>query len=377
MTGQPTDEQQQIAARARDLTHAIARELAAAAPTGWQRLEAVFAWTVAAHASRIYSFRDAQVLRMEPSDKVIGLVHDQRETAARMPEGPWWRLSIRLTNSGALETHYDYGEEPFPDEDLFAPEAYHADLERYPRSRVPVWLGAYVGHQDRQRRSPRTAAEQARRHRDGGMHPQLSTDDFPPLPQLWARWTTLAALYTAIGSPEGPRILPSLAWFEGPTRSGSTLYLLAHDRAVISGGVWNASNLDAAYNQTAPMPELYAGAPEWITDSVLNPRAANGTLSFCYWWDNGRWYRGDSPPGPAIAAAVPGIWTAESTLGIATRVLASGGVNIDGSAERNAAELISNAESGVVSRSMLATLLGADTFDIDAAINQFALAGLA
>ncbi|MCU1648290.1 MAG: hypothetical protein JWN03_8565 [Nocardia sp.] len=372
-----TVDQQQIAERARELTHTIARELAAAAPAGWQRMDAVFVWTVAAQSWRIYFSGDSNAQRVDPSDKVTSLVREQREVAARMPEGPWWRMLLRLTNSGALETGYDYGDEPFPDEDLLAPDAYLADLQAYPRSRVPVWLAAYVGHRDRQKRSPRTAVEQARHHRDSGVHPRRSIDDFPPLPQLWGRWTTLAAMYAAIGSPTGPRILPSLAWFEGPTRSGSTLYLLAHDRAVISGGVWNATNLDAAYSQGAPMPELYAGAPEWITDSVLNPRAATGTLSFCYWWDNGHWYRGDSPTGPGVSAAVPGVWTAETALGVVNRVLASGGRDIDNRVEKAAAELISAAEAGAVTRSILTALLDADTFDIDAAVNQFVLAGLA
>ncbi|MTE16260.1 hypothetical protein [Nocardia aurantiaca] len=372
----PAVDQQQIRAQARELTRTIARELAATAPEGWERLEAVFVWTVAAQSWRIVFSKGERTLRVDPSEKVVASVGEQREVTARMPEGPWWRMLIRLTNVGALETDYDYGDEPFPDEDLLAPDAYLADLQAYPRSRVPVWLAAYVGHRDRQRRSPRTAAEQARRHRDSGVHPQLSTDDFPPLPELWGRWATLAAIYAAIGSLQAPRILPSLAWFEGSARSGSTLYLLAHDRAVISGGVWNAATLDAAYNQGMPMPELYAGAPEWITDAVLNPRAAIGTLSFCYWWDNGRWYRGDSPTGPGVAAAVPGVWTAETTLGVVSRVLTTGGRRVDGSVEKAAVELISAAETGAVTRSLVASVLDPDAVDIDAALNQLTLAGL-
>ncbi|WP_231387087.1 hypothetical protein [Nocardia sp. BMG111209] len=371
----PTDPRQ-LALRTRELTHTIARELAAAAPAGWERLDAVFVWTVAAQSWRIAVTEGDRPARMEPSIRVLAAVREQREAAARMAAGPWWRMLIRLTAAGGLDTDYDYGDEPFPDEDLLAPDAYLADLQAYPRARLPVWLAAYVGHRDRQLRSPRAAAEQARRHRDTGTHPLPSTGDFPDLPRLWARWATLAAVYAAVGSSGGPRILPSLAWFEGMGRSGSSLYLLAHDRAVISGGVWNASNLDAAYNGKDSLPDLYAGAPEWITDAVLNPRAAAGTLSFCYWWDDGRWYRGESPAGPDLAPAVPGLWTAESTAGVAGRVLAAVGRRIDADVETAAAQLISAAESGTVTRSLLAGLLDSDTSDIDAAHNQLTLAGL-
>ncbi|MFE3956887.1 hypothetical protein ACFXPS_22195 [Nocardia sp. NPDC059091] len=372
----PAIDQQQIAAQAKELTHTIARELAATAPAGWERLDVVFVWTVAAQSWRIFFSKGDRSVRVDPSEKVLTLVREQREVAARMVEGPWWRMLIRLTSAGALETEYDYGDEPFPDDDLFVPDAYLADLQTYPRLRVPVWLAAYIGHQDRQKRSPRVAAEQARGDSENGVLPHPSTEDFPPLPRLWGRWATIAAMYAATDSPEGPRILPSLAWFESPTRSGSTLYLLAHDRAVISGGVWNAPELETAYNQGTPMPELYAGAPEWITDAVLNPRAATGTLSFCYWWDNGHWYRGQSPTGPGIAVAVPGLWTAESTAGIVARVLTSGGRYVDEKVKDAAAELISAAESGTVTRSLVTAVLDADTFDVDAALNQFTLAGL-
>lgn len=58
-----------------------------------------------------------------------------------------------------------------------------------------------------------------------------------------------------------------------------------------------------AYNGTAEMPRFYAGAPYWVANPVLNPRADGGLLSFCHWWDAGRWYRGESPPASDCGSA--------------------------------------------------------------------------
>ncbi|MFJ4658134.1 hypothetical protein ACIP5Y_43280 [Nocardia sp. NPDC088792] len=372
----PVVDDQQIIQRARELSHQIARELAAAAPAGWERVDAVFAWTVAAKTwDVVYSATD-QAVRAQPSEAVLILVQEQRDVAAQMSEGPWWRMRVSLTAAGQVETDYDYGDEPFPDEQLFPAEAYLADLKEYPRKRLPVWLAAYVSHGGRLLRSPRTAAEQARADRAKEIRGQATTQDFPALPLLWARWTALAATMTALGESYGPRILPSLAWFEGRNRSGSTLYLIG-ERAVISGGVWNAPELDAVYNQGARMPELYAGAPDWVTDAVLNPRAATGQLSFCYWWEDGQWFRGESPAASALVEAVPGVWTHETTAGLILNVLTSAtGEPVDERIESAVALLISAAEAGVVTYETLTTVFDPARHDVDAALNQFSLAGL-
>ncbi|WP_433520611.1 hypothetical protein ACQPZ2_24600 [Nocardia pseudovaccinii] len=85
-----------------------------------------------------------------------------RELSARLEHGPWWRFLLWLSESGETEFGYDYGDEPFPDGQLFAPEIYRSDLEAYPRQRLPVWFAAYVGHGDRQTRGPRSAVTAVR-----------------------------------------------------------------------------------------------------------------------------------------------------------------------------------------------------------------------
>ncbi|GAB2562448.1 hypothetical protein [Nocardia heshunensis] len=370
-------DEKQTAERARQLTHQIARELAADGPEGWERIDAVFAWTVVAQTWNLTYSANGRAVRAEPSQNALLAVQEQREIAAELPAGPWWRMRLIITNSGEVQTDYDYGDEPFPDDQLFSAEAYRADLEQYPRDRLPVWLAAYVGHEGKQQRSPRVAAEQARIDRGKGIHGEVSTADFPPLPLVWARWTALAAAYAALASPQGPRILPALGWFESSRRSGSTLYVLPGDRAVISGGVWNAPELDAAYNGGKPLPEFYAGAPDWITDAILNPRAASGQLSFCYWWENGRWHRGESPGGQGLVEAVPGIWTAEATVGIIANVLATATEqSVSDTVKTSIATLVAAAEAGVVTFETISAAFDPTRFDVDAALNQFSLAGL-
>lgn len=361
-------------ARARELAHGIARELAAVAPEGWHELTAVFALTVVVGGGEVV-FTDDQdrVLRADPPESVLELVREHRDLSAAFDSGPWWRLFVRLDRAGHLQVDYDYGDEPFPDDQLLAPEAYLADLQAYPRDRVPVWLGAYIGHGDRQSRPPAVAARQARADRAEGVVPVLSDDDFPELPTLWSRWAVMAAAFVAAGSQWGPRVLPSLGWFEGARRGGSTLYLLPGGRAVLSGGVWEAPALDAAYNGGAPLPRLYAGAPEWVSNSVLNPRFGDGLLSFCYWWENGRWYGGESPSADHLSDALPGVWTS-ATVAQVIRGL------IDGEADdelRAAVDtLVAAAEADVVTRETLVAVFGDDGgFDIDGAFNQLTLAG--
>ncbi|MEC3913311.1 hypothetical protein [Nocardia sp. CDC160] len=370
-------DEKQITEQARELTHRVARELAADGPEGWERIDAVFAWTVAAQAWNVTYSANGRGVRAEPSQATLLAVQEQREIAAQLPAGPWWRMRLIITNAGQIQTDYDYGDEPFPDDQLFPAEAYRADLQQYPRDRLPVWLAAYVGNEGRQQRSPRVAAEQARIDRGKGIRGEVSTTDFPPLQLTWARWTAMAAAFAAIGSAQGPRILPALAWFEGSQRSGSTLYVLPGDRAVISGGVWNAPALDAAYNEGKPLPELYAGAPDWITDAILNPRAVSGLLSFCYWWENGNWYRGESPAGQGLAEAVPGVWTAEATVDIIVDVLAGATEQPVSDLTRTAvATLVAAAEAGVVTFETISAAFDPTRFDVDAALNQFSLAGL-
>ncbi|WP_446224409.1 hypothetical protein ACTWPB_04265 [Nocardia sp. IBHARD005] len=367
----------ELIARARELSQQIAHELAATAPAGWERVDAVFAWTVAMKSWHVAYSAGTNAVRVEPSEAVLELVQQQREIAAQMPEGPWWRMGLSLTNEGVVETEYDYGDVPFPEGQLFPPESYAADLAQYPRPSLPVWLAAYIGHNGRLTRSPRVAAEQVRFDREHNVRPRPGGDAFPPLPLLWARWATVAAAMVALQVERGPRILPSLAWFENRNLSGSTLYLLPGDRALISGGVWNAPALDAAYNGGAPLPSLYAGAPDWVTDAILNPRAGTGQLSFCYWWDQQAWFRGESPDGPALTETVPGVWTTETTVGVITAAMETANGHPPSEDTITTVEtLVLATEAGVVTWETLAAVFTPETHDIDGALNQLTLAGL-
>ncbi|WP_330252260.1 hypothetical protein OG874_40270 [Nocardia sp. NBC_00565] len=363
-----------VAEQAKQLIHRIARALAAGGPSGWRRLEAVFAMSTTAESALVTFADDEQrEARVQPADDVVGLVREQRHLSAQFSDGPWWRLLITLASTGEIEVDYDYGDEPFPDDHLFPPEVYLADLQAYPRHALPVWLAAYLGHGDRQSRPAMIAAAQARADREAGVRPVLSERDFPAFPVMSARWAVIAAAFVAAGSQWGPRVLPALGWFEGAKRSGSTLYALPGGRAVLSGGVWNAPELDAVYNNGAPLPRLYAGAPGWIANPVLNPRAASGLLTFCYWWEGGRWYRGHSPTADRLSEAVPGIWTSETVAGVVAGLVADEPTDGQRAAVAN---LVSAAEIGVVTRDTLVEVFGDDgTFDIDSALYQLTLAG--
>ncbi|WP_406236306.1 hypothetical protein [Nocardia sp. NBC_01009] len=364
-----------VAERAKQVSHQIARSLATLGPRGWRQLEAVFVLTTDAELAQVVFADDQQrSARVQPTDEVLALVREQRHVSAQLSDGPWWRLLLTLSSAGEIEVDYDYGDEPFPDDQLFPPEVYLADMEVYPHDSLPVWLAAYVGHGDRQSRPAQVAAAQARADRENGVRGVLSERDFPALPIMSARWAVIAAAFVAAGSEWGPRVLPALNWFEGAKRSGSTLYALPGGRAVLSGGVWNAPELDAAYNRDEPLPDVYAGAPEWVANPVLNPRAANGLLSFCYWWEGGNWYRGDSPGSDQLAAAIPGVWSTETVVDVVSGLVAD---ELTDQQRAAVATLVSAAEVGVVTRDTIVGVFGADsTFDIDSALYQLMLAGV-
>ncbi|MFJ1454782.1 hypothetical protein [Nocardia sp. N2S4-5] len=352
----------------------IAAEIATAGPSGWDTLAAGFALAAAAEAVDIVFTVDGRTVRVDPPDTVLASVRRLREMSARLEHGPWWRLLMWSSESGEPEFAYDYGDEPFPDGQLFAPEVYRADLEAYPRERLPVWLAAYLGHGDRQTRSPRSAVTAMRADRAAGVRPVELAKQLPDLPVMWARWAVLSAAFVALGSSLGPRMLPSLGWFESSRRAGSTLYVLPGGRAVLSGGIWNPPELDAVYNEDAPMPNYYAGAPEWVADPVLNPRAAAGLLSFCYWWDEGTWRRGDSPSADRCGSAVPGVWTAETVVEVVLGLLPD---RVDAARRAAADALVSAAQAGLVTRAAVSEVFGeAEDVDIEGALYQFSIAGV-
>lgn len=360
--------------QADQLLRRVALELSTAAPPGWRSLSATFALTVTAERSTVVATGRGLPARIEPSPAVLALLREHREIWAQLDDGPWWRLVLRLTGDGELGVTYDHGEEPFPDDQLFEPEVYREDLEVYPRVYLPVWLAAYVHHGGRQLRSPQQAAAAARADRRAKVWPVLAENEFPDFPAMWARWAVISASFVAARSDWGPRVLPSMGWFESSRRGGCTLYQLPDGRAVLSGGVWNAPVLETAYNSGGELPDLYAGAPDWVANPVLNPRAQTGLLSFCYWWDAGRWYRGESASAEESATAVPGVWTAGTVTGILAGLLGNSQSGVD---RERASTLLAAAESGFVTRETLVAAFGDNSrFDIDGALYQLDLAGL-
>ncbi|MGA6204485.1 hypothetical protein ACPESR_06975 [Nocardia testacea] len=354
-----------------DRIQSIAEELIALAPDGWDRLYAEFAVTVSAGAAQAVFTAGGSEIVVDVPPLLLTRVREYRTATAEHEPAPWWRLLLHITPDGVIESDFDYGQQPFPDNQLFAPGDYRADLEAFPRDRLPVWLAAYLGHDGRQTRSPQRAAAMARADRANSVWSELAENEFPPFPAMWARWATLAAAFTAAGSEWGPRMLPALGWFESSRRSGVTLYVLPGERAVLSGGVWDAPNLDAVYNGSATMPNFYAGAPEWVADPILNPRAASGLMSFCYWWEGGRWYRGESPPARDCAPALPGVWAAETVADIVTRVISPSG---DDAA---VLALVEAAEAGVATEDTVREAFGdSSRIDLGSALFQLRVAGV-
>ncbi|WP_308165331.1 hypothetical protein [Nocardia noduli] len=360
--------------RAKQLCHRVVRAIVARGPKGWVRLDAVFALTSTAESAQVYFFDGEQrAVRVFPGDEVLSLVRDHRRLSAELGDGPWWRLLLTSRADGTIEVDDDYGDEPFPDDQLFPAEVYAADLAVFPRKALPVWLAAYIRHGDRQSRGARPAARQARADRAEGVRAVRGDGIFPALPVMWGRWAVMAAAFTAVGSRWGPRILPALGLFESPRRSGATLYMLPGGRAVLSGGVWNAPELDAAYNGGAELARLYAGAPEWVANPVLNSRARTGLLSFCYWWEAGGWHHGESPSPDRLGDAIPGIRDADTVVEVICDLFAER----PSDRQREAvSSLVAAAETGAVTRPTLERVFaGLDA--LDGAFYQLILAGVA
>ncbi|MDV3124015.1 hypothetical protein M1247_03745 [Mycobacterium sp. 21AC1] len=366
---EPAGEDVATAEEASRLIDSIVQELARLGPEGWDEFSAVFAFTVTSQIAQVQFWAQDRTGLVPVPQAIADLVRQQREVAARMSAGPWWRLLLTVTNQGETTVDYDYGDEPFPDDQLVAAEHYRNDLDTYPRAQVPVWLAGYTAGPDAQGRDVARAAAAAAADKAAG-RTAVATDQIPPLPDLLARWAVLSATYTGSGSGWGPRIYPGYGWFESDRRSGSTLYLLPGDRAVLSGGKWNSELLDAAYNGGGPLPDLYTGAPAWVNDTVLNTRNRNGLLTFCFWWVEGQWYRGVADTAGELDVALPAIWTADTTVAaMATRTGS-------GATDQCRVLLAKAAEHSATVDDVEALFADQPAADADVAADQLSLAGL-
>lgn len=367
--GAPSGADTETAREAARLIDVIVQQLAQLGPEGWDEFSAVFAFTVTSQIAQLQFWAQDRTGMVPVPQSVADLVREQREVSARMSAGPWWRLLLNVNNRGETTVDYDYGDEPFPDDQIVAAEHYRNDLDTYPRRQVPVWLAGYTAGPDAQGRDAARAADAAAADTAAG-RAGVVTDQLPPLPDVLARWAVLSATHVGRGSGWGPRIYPGYAWFESDARSGSTLFLLPGDRAVLSGGKWNSELLEAAYNGGGPLPDLYTGAPAWVNDSVLNTRNRNGLLSFCFWWADGQWYRGSTDTSGELDLPLPAIWTPDAT--VAAMTSQTGAATLD-----RCQALLEVATERTATVDDVAAIFG-DRSDaqIYAAANQLSLAGL-
>ncbi len=356
-----------IARKAGQLIEPIVQQLALQGPAGWEHFSALFSIAGEAQVAQLRFITPSGSTVVPVPAYIADLAADHRAVAAKLPAGPWWRMLLEVADKGQVTEKYDYGDEPFPDDQLLRPSDYRADIERYPRQHLPVWLAAYIAGADAQRRPSREASAAARSDAAEGIA-AVETDDIVPLPEAWLRWAILAALCAGIRTEFGPLIRPASAVFEDGQRNGSTLFVLPGDRAVLSGGMWNSPLLTHAYNDHTGLPDLYAGAPEWVNDSVLNPRREIGLMSFCYWWHDGQWYRGAADTFHELDYPVPPIWTEDETVNAMVAVT-------NESHRDGCRALLAAANDRSATKEQLLLLLGEDA-DVDAAFTQLSIAGL-
>jgi hypothetical protein len=356
----------QVASR---LIEPIVEQLAQLGPDGWQEFTAQFAFTISSQIAQLRFSADGGTALVPVPQSIAELVRLQREAAAGMPAGPWWRLLLTVTNRGETTVDYDYGDEPFPDDQMVAPEHYRNDLETFPREHVPVWIAGYAAGPAVQGRDARQAAAAAAGDATAG-RTAIVAEGMPPLRDLWARWAVLSATYAGVRSGWGPWMYPGYAWYESDHRSGSTLFVLPGDRAVLSGGKWNSELLDAAYNGGQPLPDLYTGAPSWVNDTVLNTRNRNGLLSFCFWWANDQWHRGATDTSGELDAPMPPVRTADETIRAMVSQTGPG-------TESQCESLLTAAATGTATVDDVAAIFaGNPDADVDTAADQLSLAGL-
>jgi hypothetical protein len=152
-----------VAARASRLVDPIAQQLALLGPPGWDRLAAAFSVTVSGEVAQLRFWSGNRSTEAPVPEQIAVLVRRQRHLAARMPAGPWWRLLLTVSHSAGtnaqVSTDYDYGDQPFPDDQLLAPEHYRDDLAAYPRAHTPAWLAAYIAGAGAPSAATRTAPQ--------------------------------------------------------------------------------------------------------------------------------------------------------------------------------------------------------------------------
>ncbi|MDO3300410.1 hypothetical protein P5V47_17090 [Mycobacteroides abscessus subsp. massiliense] len=369
-----------MGADSRALIEKTLEALVLAASPGWQTVHAAFSMAGGEEiAQAVAVTADGSVTIPATSKMVQPMREHRRVTVGR--DGPWLRFLIDCDSNGNYSAAPDYGDAELPPSQLLPADAYLRDFQQYPRDRPPVWLLAHMGNEGRQLRPARVAFHQAA---DGVCDARVADDEIPALPLLWARTAVLAALCRGFDSAVGPRCDPTYQVHQGDS-GGCTLARLPGGRAVLSGGRNDSPLLSAAYRGTISWPDLYQGAPPWVHNLYLDGRAAQGMLSFCYWFDGQHWFRSELPeavglndqgrpwsPKDELVAGMPEVWTANDTAAAAVELLR----DIDFAlSDRTAAAtaLIFAAESGIATPGHLVRLFGdivPDAFDTAEAMAQ-------
>lgn len=200
-------------------------------------------------------------------------------------------------------------------------------------------------------------------------HTYPYTDVLPPFPQLWARWASIAAAFAAARIRRGPRMLPLLAWFESAVHDGSVLHALPGGQAVLWGeiGTPQAAGIHHPDGPTNPISRSDSPLPS------ARPATDVDVISFGYRWEADRWHPLGPPAPGRYTAALPGIWSTDETVDAIT-ALAAGG--LDEGQRAAAVTMVCAAEIGTVTRAVVTDVFGDQgLFDIDSAMNQFAMAG--
>lgn len=366
------------------LVNRVVQTLVQRAPSGWQSVHGAFSLAGDAAIAHVLASTPNGEVSIPVEANVVEQIRAHRRATVG-PDGPWLRLLFDCDSNGTLRVGFDYGDVELPAEQLLPGDAYMVDFQRYPRSDAPVWMLAHMGNDGQQMRSAADAARAG-----AGGHVAAVDEDIPELGPLWSRFAVLAALCRGAGESSGVRIDPAFAAYLGEG-GGSVLARLPGNRAVLSGGRDDSPLLSAAYKGVIGWPDLYRGAPVWLHNLYLDPRAAAGRLSFCYWWDGRQWYRADlaaaeplrgaDPPwSPVeeIARGVPGIWTAASTADQVGRIVERVGAFTDDTVDA-AVALVRAAQGAAVSWADLQGLFPRgvpEVFDLAEAAAQLDAAGL-
>ncbi|MFT9665427.1 hypothetical protein ACM0CQ_24540, partial [Mycobacteroides abscessus subsp. abscessus] len=147
-----------ISLEASRLIEPIVQQLALLGPPGWEHFSALFAMAGDARVAQLRFLSNSGSTVVPVPARIAELAAEHRDIAARLPAGPWWRMLLEVTDKGQVTEKYDYGDEPFPDDQLFRPADYRRDVDRYPRRDLPVWLAGYIAGPEAQGRPPQDAS---------------------------------------------------------------------------------------------------------------------------------------------------------------------------------------------------------------------------